>query len=240
MERPTDEQLLQILAFADDADCVDERDIDQADLLALSRGHLASDRRASVDAHLERCASCRALLDAYREDLPKPVPRTPYVWAAAIAAAFTIFFATNGLDRSTAPDYAIVEVKGVVAEHMGEATPAPGRLTVATSTNLRLVLRPTSPTALGADVTAGVFVETPQGTYRHAPTRVEAVRDGGTVAFRIHVSGRALLEGRGTRDRIAVVIAESEAALNALDGSLTFERGTSGVIDVITRRVDAR
>ncbi len=240
MERPTEEQLLLIVAFADDADCVDEHDIDQADLLALSRGRIASDRRAPVDAHLARCASCRALLDAYREDVPKPEPRRPYVWAGVIAAAVTLFFAANGLDRTTSPGYEIVEAKGVVAEHMGEATSTPDRLTVATSTNLRLVLRPTSSVVLGADVTAGVFVETPQGTYGRADARVEAVRDAGTVAFRVQVSGRALVEGSGTRDRIAIVIAESEAALDALDGSLAFERGTSGVIDVITRRVDAR
>lgn len=245
-EGPTDAQILQVLAFAGPDACIDVDGIDQGDLLTYAKHELSAPQAAPVEAHLEACEYCRLLLDEYRADLglaPNVVPivskrGSPWRLVAAAVACFATVGLASSLDRIVPGAYELSNVEGLVAETRAAPSEATAHWRISPGSKLRITLRPSGAMALGADATAGVFVQTSAGTYRRATSQVEVVPSDGAPSFRIEVTGQTLLSGRGTGRDVVLVVVESSAALDDLEGRVAFEVGQRGVMAVVHRSLD--
>lgn len=253
----SDDALLQLMAFGAAEDCTDDAYVDEAELIAFAEGALPQDACPRVQAHLDACGYCRALVVAYAPAPAEIVPVIPDVAAAArsvrslrsrgrpgraaigfgLAAALALFTVATLEPASKSIPYEIADVRGTVQERMGTEKPATEHWRVAPRSNVRFVLRSAHAEPVGDEAAAGVFVETPQGTYRRASAEIEAERDAGVVAFRIRVTGHELMLGSGGRARVALVVAESPDAIDDLEGRVVL-RDAPGVVDVVMRSID--
>lgn len=241
MKEIDDDTLSRILAFAGPHDCVDLEGIDQVELRAYARGTLDVERRPVIEAHLDDCGYCRLLREEYVDAAPVivlPRPRRGRAAALGIAAAAAVLLVAV-LEPPAPPSFELGPTRGLAAKTMGDAAAPPLRWRVAPSSRVRVALKPSTKAAIPTTATAGVFVQTPQGTYRRADADVRSFRKNDTASFELTFRGSDLLRARGTRDRIALVVATSEAALNELGGVRSIAPGRDGVVDVIFRRVDA-
>ncbi len=248
MNTNDDDRLLQLLAFSTYEVCIDEEALDEADLIAFANDALPRERCPEVQGHLARCAYCREILELYRPAIAQVAaasapprstrPRSRVALAMAASVAVATVVAIGALEpRRAGVAYEVAPPRGAVEAKMGEATRATERWSVAVGSTLRFALRPVAAQPVGEDAVAGVFVETPQGTYRRAEAVVEREREDGVTAFAIEVTGHELLLGRGVRDGLVLVVAESDAALDALEGRVTFD-GAPGVYAVVKRAID--
>ncbi|MEQ9497902.1 MAG: hypothetical protein RIT81_13610 [Deltaproteobacteria bacterium] len=232
-----EERILQLMAFGQFEDCVDETEIDHADLIAWARGGIAADRRSAVEAHVDRCAYCEQMLDAYRTPAAEPTRWVPNGGLLlAIAAAIVLFVSAVVESPTTRGTYVVDDVRGLAAPAMGEPPPS-SVWRVGETSSVEFVYRSAPHVVVPPQVAVGVFAQTPQGTYRLVTSTVERIDDGDGAAFRVAVPGRDLILALGTRRSVALVVGADAEALRSLEGILAFA-GRDGVIDFELRRIE--
>ncbi len=203
----------------------DEPHGDDGELVALRAGTLSPDAAARLEAHLARCAECRAVLRA----LARPVPdamltraegavlrrrRWPYAVVggllAAAAAAAIVLVGPDVADRPLPPEYGLT-VSGGLRESRSDR---PASLRFLPDSRVRIDLAPAAELR-GEAPSVAVFVSVPGGPLQ----AVEAsVQRGGGGALRVEGVARDLFgETPGPRT-LHVALASEPAALRDLSG----------------------